>query len=407
MTSVVVNPAASCGPVSRPGDPGQAHPASAAAAPATLWLRALIQESGKAGADGLPGAGSAPALDEPTMDFSGDSLALVLSSLDSKCKEAQARTAMTGIEVTHKQRDAASAARIEKLKEALQRASEAQSAAKCGKVWGWLGKVAAFIGAMVAVVAATAATVATGGTAAPLLVMALLGAAAATVDLASQINQEVHPDAKPFTLGSLIGDAIIKAMDDAGLHGKGRAALAGMASALGFLLMQPDLAGQMAEDSALADGASKEAAARIRMGVAIAAVVTTLIAMIAITVASGGAGGGQLAGEASQMVNAAHKLSRAAQYVQAATSVVAGTAAIGGGVAAIGVAKDKEAADHARASAKELEALLLKLQKMAEEQTERLKEVMAAMEESWRMFSSMIAAGCDQRTRIARNLVQA
>src|SRR5690606_41547748 len=57
------------------------------------------------------------------------------------------------------------------------------------KVFGWIGKVFAFVAAIATVVAAAVATVASGGTAAPLLALAVVGAISATLMLASAISQ--------------------------------------------------------------------------------------------------------------------------------------------------------------------------------------------------------------------------
>ncbi len=403
------------------------------------WMRTLIDQIAKLDSarsdDGVVDQNGAPTLETPIFDFSGDQLALLLAAMDTKIKDLQAKTAREGIEVARVQTETANTDMLEKLQEAIDEQAEAAAKEKENKVWGWIAKVAAFIGAIVAVVAAAAATVATGGAAAPLLIVAVIGAVAATVDLANQINQEVNPDAEPFTLGSLIGDAIIQAMDDEGIDGTDRAAASGLASAMGFLLMQPDLAGQMAEDAAIADGRSPEFAANMRMGVTIAAVVTTVIAMIVVTIASGGAASGTTASSAAsgtskavdvgakvadttadvitaadkvkKASDAAQQVIKASKYIGAINGLAQGTAAIGGGITSIQVAENQQQAENARAAAKEIEAMLLKLQEQTEEQTTRLKEIIAALQEGMTMFTNMIAAAGDQRANMIRNQVRA
>ena len=374
--------------------------------------------------DGVVDENGAPMLPLPLTDLSGDQLALILAAIDSKVKDSQARTAREGIEAARLRTQSANNEIQTKLQDAIDKQKEAEEKEKEQKVWGWISKIAAVIGAVVAVIAAAAVTVATGGAGAPLLALAVVGLVAATVDLASAINQEVNPDAEPFTLGSLIGDAIIEAMDEAGLEGQERAAYSGLAAGLGFLLMQPDLAGQMAEDSALADGRSAEFAANMKMGVMIAAAVTTIIAMIAITVASGGSSAGstassaaktgaQVADTATDAVNVATKtadtaakITKAAKVMQGVASVAQGTGAIGSGVVGMQVAENVRDADKARAEAKELDAVLLALQAQTEEQTQRLKDIIAALDEGMAQFSQMIAAAGDQRANQIKNLVR-
>ncbi|MBL8332220.1 MAG: type III secretion system translocon subunit SctE [Rubrivivax sp.] len=396
-------------------------------------LSAVLKTNAKDKNDGVTNTEGAPVLEAPVVDFSGDQLALILAALDTKIKEAQGKTAKEGIEAARQQTESANKDMLEKLQEVIDKQKEAAEKEKENKVWGWIGKIAAVIGAIVATVAAVAATIATGGAAAPLLALAVVGLVAATVDLASQINQEVNPDAEPFTLGSLIGDAIIEAMDAAGLDGKERAVASGFGSALGFLLMQPDLAGQMAEDAAIADGMSAEDAAKLRMGVQIAAVVTTIVAMIAITIASGGASSGSTASSTASNVgkaavnsaddvaatatkvadgakkasDAANKVIKASKIIEGGTSVVQGTAGVAQGAIGIQVAEMTQDAEEARAAAKEIEAILLALQAQSEEQTQRLKEIIAALDEGMAQFSQMVAAAGDQRANQVKNLVRA
>lgn len=381
-------------------------------------LQDMLAVSASKRNDGVTNANGAPELPPALNDFSGDQLALILAAIDSKIKQGQAKTAKEGIEAARVQKESQNREMLKKIGEAIEKQKEAAAKEKGNKVWGWIGKVAALIGAIVAVVLATVATVLSGGAAAPLLAIAVLGFAAASVDLASQINQEVHPNAKPFTLGSLIGDAIIKGMDDAGLKGKERAAASGAAALLGFLLLQPDLAGQMAEDAAVSSGASPEEAAKIRMGVMIAAVVTTILVLIVATVASGGTSSastasevgsavGKTASAAEKAASVAEEIIKAAKVVGAIAQLASGAAKIGQGVNKLEIAEFTKESQNARAAAKEIEALLLKLQQQSEEQTARLKEIILALEEAMAMFSKMVAAAGDARANIAQNLVKA
>jgi hypothetical protein len=412
----------------------------------TPWVQELIGAALKLNTQGKTGdvvdANGAPALPAAITDFSGDQLALLLAAIDTKIKEAQGKTAKEGIEAARQQTDSANKTMLTKLQDAIDKQKEAAEKEKENKVWGWIGKIAAVIGAIVAVVAAVALTVATGGAAAPLLALAVVGLVAATVDLASQINKEIHPDAKPFTLGSLIGDAIVEAMDKAGISGDDRVAASSFASALGFLLMQPDLAGQMAGDAAKANGASQDEITKITMGVQIAAVITTIIAMIAITIASGGSSSGSAASSAAKVgteavdvgtdavnmgtktantvekavdtadkvkkaADAANKVIKASRYIEVGSGIVQGTAAVGQGVVTMQVADITKQADTARADAKKIDALLIQLQQQSEEQMQKLKEIISAMQEGMTQFSQMIAAAGDQRANQVKNLVRA
>lgn len=403
------------------------------------WVRDLVAATlalnQQSTDDGVVDDNGAPALPLPLNDFSGDQLALILAAIDTRMKDSQAKTAKEGIEAARARTESANKEIQSKLKDAIDEQKDAEGKEKQQKIWGWIGKIAAVIGAVVAVITTAAAAVVTGAAAAPLLALAVVGLVAATVDLASAINQEIYPDAAAFTLGSLIGDAIIGAMDKAGMGGEQRAGLSGAAAALGFMLMQPDLAGQMAEDSAIADGRSPDFAANLRMGVMIAGVVTTLVAMIVVTIASGGASSSNLANsaaktgvqaadtasdaatmatktadmasKATKAVDMAAKINKAAKLIQGSASVVQGSAAIGSAVVSIQTAEDLKAAEEARADAKKLDAVVLGLQAQSEEQLQRLKDIIAALEEGMTQFSQMVAAAGDQRANQIRNLVRA
>src|SRR5690606_42160191 len=80
------------------------------------------------------------------------------------------------------------------------------------KVFGWIGKVFAFVAAIATVVAAAVATVASGGTAAPLLALAVVGAISATLMLASAISQECG--GPEISINSLIQHTVGKFLTD-------------------------------------------------------------------------------------------------------------------------------------------------------------------------------------------------
>ena len=351
--------------------------------------------------DGVVDHNGAPALDLPLTDFSGDQLALLLAALDTKIKDTQAKTAKEGIEAARVQKETANTEMLDKIQEAIDQQKEAAEKEKSQKVWGWLGKIAAFIGAVAAVLVSAVAAVASGGPGAALLIVAVIGLVAATTDLASQINQEVNPGAEPFSLGSLIGNAVIAQMDADGTDGKGRAAAAGLMAVVGMLLLQPDLSGQMAEVSALADGRSAEFASGMRMGMMVAAMVFTVAMTIALTVASGGTASTNL------VSTTAKNAMKAATYLQAGAAFTQGVASVGSGATQIAVAYDQRDADEARAAAKVIEAVLAELSAQSEEQVARLRDIIEALQESMLMFSQMVNTAGDQRANLVRNLVRA
>jgi hypothetical protein len=250
-------------------------------------------------------------------------------------------------------------------------------------------------------------------------------------------------------MGSLIGDAVIAQMDGDGTDGKGRAAASGMMVVVGLLLMQPDLVGQMSADAAIADGQSAEFAASLQMGMMFTAIAVTLVATIALTIASGGASSSNTASytakgvqkatdaavkgmdaatdaasigrqvesivdkalaaydAAQKIVQNSTRVYTAGMALRATASVTQGVAQVGSGVTAIGVAADEQDAAEARAAAKTIEAQIAKLSAQSEEQTERLRKIIEALQEGAQMFTQMISMAADQRANTARTLVRA
>jgi len=118
-----------------------------------------------------------PTLDEPQVDLGdGTELTLMLLQLQSKINDLQVQSTTEGIRIQKDSLKAKHEENIKKIQEAIQKMKDAEKSSLIGKIFGW-------IGAIVAVLAAVALTVATGGSAAPLLAVALVG-------LALQVAQE-------------------------------------------------------------------------------------------------------------------------------------------------------------------------------------------------------------------------
>jgi len=379
--------------------------------------------------DTVTHANGSPRLEPPQADFSGDQLALVLAAVDMKIKDGQMRVAKQGIEALQSQKASANKDMLAKLADAAKHQASAQTQNKVLKVLGWIGLVAAVAGSVAAVAAAVAVAVVTAGTGAELVPLAIAGAmvviAGATAiavgfDLASQINQAVHPDAPPFSMGSVLGDLLDKVMNLDGMPPFERVAVLGAASLLGFLLMQPDMAGALAEKAALVAGANPDLASKIHLGFQIACTITSVIGMVALTALSFGTAGAASAAEGvndvldiaettgktvSTVTRVAGGVVKGTGFAQAVDSLVGGGLSVTDGGLKISVGVQQDLAAHDNADAKEAKARIAAMQGMTDDLTEHLKQLMQSLDEAMSRFSAMVSAAGDQRANIARSFV--
>lgn len=392
-------------------------------------VEAMEGPGAKKAAEGRPGPPGAPALEVPAGDFSADQLSLVLAALSSKNNEAQMKTAKDGLEITKQQKAESNKKAMEKLEEALRKHAEAKEKAKSGGIFGWISKIAAFIGAIAATVAAVAATVATGGAAAPLLALAAMALVATTMDLANHISQNMDPPGPDLTMGSLMTKMVVGILTAPPINMSEEKAkdLAPTIAAFipGAAILAPDLIGQAAAKIAVETGVlNKEQAQWLAMAVTLA---VTIAVTVATVVASGGASAAGAAGKtvdaaskaaktadtAAKAVDAAAKaadttakaVKTAAQVTQASASIVSGASNIAQGAIKIDAAKSTADAEKALADKKEMDAMLMKLAKQMEEETERIKELVENLDASFTMVSQMIASAGETRLQQTRNVV--
>lgn len=223
--------------------------------------------------DELTEPGGAPRLAEPTLSFAdGDELAMLLTSLDSRIRETQARTAAQGLDLAGLQGRNASTGLAERLAEASGKQADAAAKAKAGAVWDWVSRVSGFAGALAAQAAQLPPPQDGETLTQPLLAAAVMGALSA--------GTETVPPAT----------ANIDDLLDPGLRqASGLSTPDGQALNLGFSLLAADQAGAQAELQALAEGATPEQAARVRLAVSVAAAVNTLVTVLATVTAALGA----------------------------------------------------------------------------------------------------------------------
>ena len=348
---------------------------------------------------GPPGA---PALEMPAEDFSADQLALILSALNNKSSEAQIKTAKEGLEISKTQKDEMHKKAIEKIEEAARKAAEAASKNKVGGIFGWIGKIAAFVAAVVATVAAVVATVATGGAAAPLLALAVMGLVATGMDLANHISQNMDPPGPEISISKFMTDfAAVILTDVCGMSKEDAkkfapilaCVMATMVSPGAAAILAPDLYGNAAAAIAVAAGMNPDDAKWLAMAVTLAVTITVAVVMV---VATGGMGA---------LDGVAKTAAMAGRIAQTAGQAMSGVTNIAQGAIKIDAAHSQKEADLASASKKEFDKMLMVLAKQMEDEQERIKELLQNLDQAMTMVSQMIASAGETRLQQVKNIV--
>ncbi|WP_276807906.1 type III secretion system translocon subunit SctE [Castellaniella defragrans] len=363
-------------------------------------------ESGRTGGGNpLVDKNGAPRIDTPNQAFSANDMVDLLRSLRSKTQDEQLRTSQEGLESARIKAEKNTESQLEKIKEWVDKCKEAESKGSLGKIFGWIGKVFAVVASIVAVVAAAAATVATGGAAAPLLALAVVGAVSATITLASAISQECG--GPEISFNSLVQNTVGRLLTEAcGVDPKEAeniCKIVGGALVIAcpvMLAIEPSLLGNMAQGIAMMAGSDEKTAGYIGMALTIAASIGVGIAMAVLT------GGSSVASTATQVSTKVMLATlKTFNTVMAGTSaIVSGGTQIAQGGLNISKAQSEEQAQQAISDKKELEAIMIKLQKQMEEGREEMKKIIQQIEESTQAVSKMIAGTTDSMNQIAMNM---
>lgn len=382
---------------------GQADGASVQALDSATMLGAL-GETDKEGAAQSPGAAlisnanGAPSIGNATIDFSAEDMTLKLLELQSKTRDAQLRTAKEGLGVSRQKIAENHQKSLEKIETWIQKSKSAAAKGKLGGIFSWVGKIASFLATAIATVALVAATPLTGGAAAPLLALAIIGLVGSTMSLASSISQA--SGGPPLELNSLMTKACCAFLQAVGvpeekLEAASRAMAGGMGLLTGAVLVDPQLLGNMVSSIAELSISDPQTAAIV--GAVLATAVTIALSVVT-AVASGGANSANAVADITKNVS---QMAKMAQHLAGATSALSSMAKAGVGIS---VAFDEHAAASAQIDRKLFAVLLVKLQAQMEESHEQIKKLVQEIQEAVGQVSQMIAAAGESRTQIAANL---
>ncbi|MFJ1301997.1 type III secretion system translocon subunit SctE [Pseudomonadota bacterium AL_CKDN230030165-1A_HGKHYDSX7] len=377
---------------------------------ASQWAADVAQLRGEGG-DGVSNANGKPAIAAPAKQFSASDMVDLLRNLQGKTQDAQLRSAKENIENNRIEQAKSNEEQSRKIDEWIQKSKEANKGGLLGKIFGWIGAIVAAIAAALMVVAAVAATAVTGGAAGPAMIaLAAIAVTGAVSLLATQISSEVG--GPEISISNMVTQAVSKLLQAFGVEPElaekiGNIVAGASMLITGAILVEPGALGKMAGAIATVAGADPQTAGYIAMAIGLAATITVGVVM---AVASFGAGtvstAANVAGNITSqtMRTVADTAKTAGQVAQGAAAVAKGAGGIATGAESIQSAKAQEAADQVLADRKALEAMMTKLQASMEEDREKIKEVIQAMDEAMQLVSKMIAGAADSMTQITANI---
>ncbi|MBW7899919.1 MAG: type III secretion system translocon subunit SctE [Rhodocyclaceae bacterium] len=359
----------------------------------------LVQLASTLGAQpGISNGNGAPSIGNVTLNFSPEDMAAALLVLQGKTQDAQLRTAREGLESSRLKMQDQNERALAKINDWIKSCESAGAKDKAGGVMGWVAKIAGFVGALMATVVAGVAAVATGGAAAPLLALSIMGLIGATMGLASHISQECG--GPPLELSSLMTKFATVCLTAVGVPAdKVDAAARTLAGALGVIsgaaLIDPALLGELA-------GGITQLGAGDAMTNAVLTGVFTAVATIAVSVLMVVATGGAAATEAVNGI--AKTVATAAKIGQAVAGITAGATSVARGGVQIAKAHDERDAALAQADKKQIDGVIVKLQQQMEDEREQIKKVIDEIMEGVNIVSQMINAAGDSRSQVTANL---
>lgn len=346
----------------------------------------------------------APMLELPALVFSANDMIDLLSSLRSKSMDQLFCTAKEGLESARIKADHNLKQQLEKINEWIDKCKEAAQTGALSKIFGWIGKSLAMAVSTVFLVVAIGATIASGGAAAPLLAVAVIGFVSAAMCLGNAISAE--KGGPQISIGSLIQHTVGKFLTEVCSVDPKKAErisnVCGVALMVGLpvmLLLEPSLVGDAAKGILALAGVEESLAEKIGLGFTVVATIGAIVAMVAMSA------GTSLPGEASKAaVSGTVKLTGSMMTGTSAT-LNGGTQIVQGGlgISKAGVERDGQ---KAIAQRKELEAMMIKLQQIMEEGREDLKKVMEDIEEAGRVVNQMLASSAESMLQITSNVSQ-
>jgi hypothetical protein len=331
-----------------------------------------------------------PSLPPPT-SFSPEEFAIKLGALQNAATDGQLNSATTRVKVSLKKLQDIS-------KKALAKISEwATNCAKAEKKGKWMGILGVCIKAL-AVVATVAAVVMTGGLAAPLMFVAVVGMMGAGISLASDISK--LSGGKGFELTTLVFDAL----GNLGLSYRDRQIVTG-AIGLPLMIADPAFFGMFVTGIAGHITADKSKLAIVMTTFTVVAGLAMAVSVARAASSGAAKAAAEVASETGKTVaKTALSPTVIAALVQRCTALLSGVLGIPTAVITGLKAVDTKNADKALIDKTELDNFSIKIKKILIDGQEDMKKLYSDLMDQFQAVSSIINENSKSISQTAKNI---
>lgn len=362
-------------------------------------LRALLggQLLNVSGDDAVVNQRGAPALYRPASSRSVADLSIMMTRLVLESSEGNKDVVENNLRAEAGKLEKNAAFRIANQKEIRGKTIEQAEYAHTEKVSGWVAKIAAVIAATIAVAVTGVATFFSGGATLPLLAISTMALVTASMSLADQVSREL--DGPEISLSNLISSTSVSLLEAFGVdHEKavriGQKMVGYTALALPVLmLIEPQMAGTLAQNICESAGVSPETAQIV--GMVVSMVTSLAVGVIAVGVAVLGSGGLAAVPIAMRVIGG---------VISGGATLVQGGAMIEQGRMKINTTISVNEVSHIQASNVELEASSLSLRKQMDTDQETIKTLMKNIEDGMRAAAQIIKELFDSLSQISSNI---
>ena len=367
-------------------------------------LQASLDATPSQSSSGLTNRNGAPSIGGVTLAFSPEDMAAALLVLQGKTQDQQMKNATQGILIDQQKMADNNTKQLAKINDWIDKCAEAAEKQKAETASNWFSTIFGFVAAVVSLVVAAVATVATGGAAAPLLAMAVIGVVTTSISLVNQVRATQEPPQEPIdSFSTAVGKLITNALIDSGMDKEKAEKLGGLLSGVagmltGAVLIDPGFAGQMYGGIAEACGADETQVAIVKASFTLLAGLGTAVMMM---VACGKIPAGEVINGMTKILDITNKVGG---LVTAGLAIGAGGAAISSGIAKVEGADLQKDADSKLVDKKKLDAMLIEMQAAAEQAKDDLKKLLEEIQSGMATVSAMISAGGESRSQIATNM---
>lgn len=350
--------------------------------------------------DFLKDGNGAPRLENPVKTLSPDDLINALEALRTLSLTGQEKNAKNVLEKSGIDSRQANENRANSINEWIKKCDKEAKSNRIGKIFSWVGKIAAFVAAVASVVIAGIATAASVGGAAPMLALACIGLASATLSLVDQIAKEAgcKMDISLSTLLAKPMEFLLKACGVSNEKAEQISRASTMAAVLicpGLLLIEPQMAGSIAKGFCEACGASDKVAMGVSLGIGLGATFT--VGLISVVLARN-------VGAANSAISATAKTLDALKNTS--SRLIDGGTQIGQGATKIASAIYQRQASDKLVDKAKLDALLLQLQRSMDDSLDQLTEVIQMLQDGVESVSTLINSFGESNHLINQNMLR-